>query len=88
VTTLAGANDHAVYDAAGHVLSCGGDENGVLGDGKTRQRHVRPVQVKGLSSRPVTALVSSFDNAGALLADGKYYDWEYNASGQIGDGKK
>jgi len=86
VITLAGANGHAVYDADGQVLSCGSDAGGVLGDGGRIIRHTTPVHVKGLASRPVAALVSSFDNAGALLANGAYYDWGFNTSGQLGTG--
>jgi alpha-tubulin suppressor-like RCC1 family protein len=86
VTALAGASGHAVYDSSGTVYSCGSDFNGVLGDGgKTNE--MTPVPVTGLAGQDVTALVSSFGNAGALLADGQYYDWGYNAAGQLGDGK-
>jgi alpha-tubulin suppressor-like RCC1 family protein len=87
VTTLAGASGHAVYDAARRVLSCGNDDGGVLGDGSGRKvPHHTPVPVKGLGRQRVAALVSSFDNAGALLANGQYYDWGFNTSGQLGDG--
>ena len=40
----------------------------------------------GLDGSAVTKLVASFANAGALLADGKYFDWGYDANGQLGDG--
>jgi alpha-tubulin suppressor-like RCC1 family protein len=87
VTSLAGASGHAVYDAAGHVVSCGNDDGGVLGDGSRRNvPHHTPVPVQGLGRQPVAALVSAFDNAGALLANGRYYDWGFNTSGQLGDG--
>jgi alpha-tubulin suppressor-like RCC1 family protein len=87
VTSLAGASGHAVYDAAGRVLSCGSNDGGVLGAGSPRRfAHHTPVPVRGLGSQPVAALVSAFDNAGALLADGRYYDWGFNPSGQLGDG--
>ena len=36
--------------------------------------------------RHVLRLVSAFNNAGALLANGTYWDWGYNAAGQLGDG--
>jgi alpha-tubulin suppressor-like RCC1 family protein len=34
----------------------------------------------------VTALTSSWGGSGALLAEGSYYNWGYNAAGQLGDG--
>ena len=34
----------------------------------------------------VTALTSSWEGSGALLGNGDYYDWGYNAAGQLGDG--
>ena len=34
----------------------------------------------------MTALTSSWEGSGALLATGAYYDWGYNAAGQLGDG--
>ena len=40
----------------------------------------------GCHGSPVTRLVASFANSGALLSDGKYFDWGYNGSGQLGDG--
>jgi alpha-tubulin suppressor-like RCC1 family protein len=33
----------------------------------------------------VTALTSSWEGSGALLANGDYYNWGYNASGQMGN---
>lgn len=87
VTALAGASGHAVYDSGGVVYSCGGDNEGVLGAGPDfKGRALTPVQVHGLNGNLVTALVSSYQNAGALLTDGKYYDWGVNANGQLGDG--
>ena len=32
------------------------------------------------------ALTSSWEGSGALLATGAYYNWGYNAGGQLGDG--
>jgi alpha-tubulin suppressor-like RCC1 family protein len=46
-----------------------------------------PVRVAGLDGRAVTKLTASFANSGALLTDGAYFDWGYNASGQLGDGQ-
>jgi alpha-tubulin suppressor-like RCC1 family protein len=85
VTALAGADGHAVYDANGVVMSCGINHYGVLGDGGT-DNSTHPVKVTGLTGQRVTALVSSWQNAGALLADGVYVDWGYDAAGQLGDG--
>jgi len=86
VTALAGASNHAVYDARGTIYTCGQNVAGDLGDG-TRRNTTRPVRVPGLNGRLVTTLVASFANSGALLSNGDYYDWGYNAQGQLGDGK-
>lgn len=86
VTALAGASNHAVYDAGGTVYACGQNVAGDLGDG-TRRNTTQPVPVAGLNGRLVTTLVASFANSGALLANGKYYDWGYDAQGQLGNGK-
>ncbi len=85
VTTLAGAGDHAVYDARGRVVSCGSGRNGVLGDGKTASS-TTPVPVTGLNGAMVTQLVSAFDNAGALTSSGTFYDWGFSPAGQLGNG--
>lgn len=31
-------------------------------------------------------MVAGFHNSGALLADGRYYDWGFNEAGQLGQG--
>jgi alpha-tubulin suppressor-like RCC1 family protein len=85
VSALAGASNHALYDAGGTVWSCGQNVDGDLGDGN-RPGTATPVRVEKLSGQPVTKLVASFANSGALLANGRYYDWGYNAHGQLGDG--
>jgi alpha-tubulin suppressor-like RCC1 family protein len=85
VTALAGASGHAVYDSGGTLYSCGSNWNGVLGTGAGGSS-TTPVRVTGLNGQDVVALVSAFGNAGALLADGQYYDWGYDAAGQLGDG--
>ena len=85
VTALAGASGHAVYDSTGTLYSCGSNWNGVLGTGGGGSSTM-PVPVAGLNGQDVVALVSAFGNAGALLADGQYYDWGYDAAGQLGDG--
>jgi alpha-tubulin suppressor-like RCC1 family protein len=87
VTALAGAANHAVYDADGVLYSCGTNSAGVLGAGAGAPGDARrPVRVKKLPGRKVTALVSSFENAGALLSNGEYFDWGRNTAGQLGDG--
>jgi alpha-tubulin suppressor-like RCC1 family protein len=89
VTALAGANGHAVYDAGGTLLSCGSNPFGVLGAGLHVRSSFTPVKVKGLPSRSrVTALVAGYGNDGALLANGNYYDWGMNTSGQLGIGSQ
>ena len=85
VTALAGASHHAVYEAHGTVYACGQNVAGDLGDG-SRRSSTRPVRVAGLSGTPVTELVASFANSGALLADGEYLDWGYDGNGQLGGG--
>jgi alpha-tubulin suppressor-like RCC1 family protein len=78
VTTLAGANAHALYDAGGTVYTCGANH---------QSQADYPVPVKGLPPGVAVAeLVSGFGNAGALLANGQYYDWGDNAQGQLGNG--
>jgi alpha-tubulin suppressor-like RCC1 family protein len=85
VTTLAGAGVHALYDAHGRVYSCGNNTVGELGDGTFRSSTV-PVRVTGLGTGRVTLLVAAFANSGALLANGKYFDWGYDGQGQLGNG--
>jgi alpha-tubulin suppressor-like RCC1 family protein len=85
VTTLAGADAHALYDAHGTVYACGKGMQGDLGDGSTADT-TRPVRVAVLAGLPVVKLVAAFANSGALLSDGRYFDWGYDADGQLGDG--
>ncbi len=42
--------------------------------------------VSGLPHGEVTALYASYNNSGALLADGEYFDWGYNRQGELGQG--
>jgi len=89
VTALAGAAQHAVYDAAGTVETCGKNADGVAGIGShSRVLALTPEAVTGLPlGVAVTQLYSAYNNDGALLANGKYYDWGYNAAGQVGNGR-
>jgi len=86
VTLATGAREHSLFDSGGKVYACGSGADGVLGDGSTASSS-RPVQVKGLpATARVTALTSSWEGSGALLSNGAYYDWGYNAAGQLGNG--
>jgi alpha-tubulin suppressor-like RCC1 family protein len=85
VTAIAGASNHALYDAGGTVYACGQNLAGSLGDG-SMSNSTTPVKVAGLNGSLVTELVAAFANSGALLSNGQYYDWGYNANGQLGDG--
>jgi alpha-tubulin suppressor-like RCC1 family protein len=86
VTLATGARTHSLFDTQGHVDACGGGEDGALGDGSTANSPT-PTPVVGLPATvPVIALTSSWEGSGALLGNGSYYDWGYNAAGQLGDG--
>jgi alpha-tubulin suppressor-like RCC1 family protein len=85
VTAAAGASNHALYDASGTVYACGQNVDGDLGTG-SRSNTTTPKRVAGLQGAPVTELVASYANSGALLANGDYYDWGYDANGQLGNG--
>jgi|HubBroStandDraft_4_1064222.scaffolds.fasta_scaffold05314_6 alpha-tubulin suppressor-like RCC1 family protein len=85
VTRAAGAFGHALYESRGRVYACGSNFFGELGDG-TRRGSTRPVAVRLPAHARIRALVSSWANSGALLANGTYYNWGYNAQGQLGQG--
>jgi alpha-tubulin suppressor-like RCC1 family protein len=86
VTLATGARTHALFYARGVVYACGSGDAGELGNGSAASS-VLPTRVSGLPSGvKVTALTSSWEGSGALLANGGYYDWGYNAAGQLGDG--
>ena len=58
----------------------------MLGNGSTSSSPT-PTAVVGLpSAAKVTALTSSGEGSGALLSNGMYYNWGYNAAGQLGNG--
>jgi alpha-tubulin suppressor-like RCC1 family protein len=86
VTLATGARTHALFYARGTVYACGSGDAGELGTGSTASAS-QPAPVAGLPRGvTVTALTSSWEGSGALLANGGYYDWGYNAAGQLGDG--
>ena len=85
VTNVAGAFGHGLYESHGHVYACGSNLLGELGDG-TRTASSTPVRVKLPASARIAKLVSAWGNSGALLTDGTYYNWGYNAQGQLGQG--
>jgi alpha-tubulin suppressor-like RCC1 family protein len=85
VTLASGAGGHALYLADGQLYSCGWNAKGELGDGATKDSS-RPVHVVGLPHEAVTSLVSSWEDSGAVLADGSFFDWGFNAADQLGNG--
>jgi alpha-tubulin suppressor-like RCC1 family protein len=86
VTLATGARTHALFYSRGTVYACGSGDAGELGNGSAASSS-RPTRVVGLPGGvKVTALTSSWEGSGALLANGDYYDWGYNAAGQLGDG--
>jgi alpha-tubulin suppressor-like RCC1 family protein len=86
VTLATGARTHALFDSHGTVYACGSGDAGELGNGSTASAST-PTLVVGLPSGvKVTALTSSWEGSGALLSNGDYYNWGYNAAGQLGNG--
>ncbi len=86
VTLASGARTHALFDSNGTVYACGSGDAGELGNGSTDSVST-PTPVVGLPSGvKVTTLTSSWEGSGALLANGDYYNWGYNAAGQLGNG--
>jgi alpha-tubulin suppressor-like RCC1 family protein len=85
VSLTTGAGDHALFDTGGTLYGCGGNSNGDLGDGNTNPSST-PQPVIGLPNRSITAITSSYNNSGALLANGAYYDWGLGDGGQLGNG--
>lgn len=86
VTLASGARTHALFDSHGTVYACGSGDAGELGNGTTAST-TTPSAVVGLPrGARVVALTSSWEGSGALLAGGDYYDWGYDAAGQLGNG--
>ena len=85
VTVATGARTHALFDSNGTVYACGSGDAGELGNGSTTSTST-PTPVIGLPTGvTVTALTSSWEGSGALFANGDYYNWGYNAAGQLGN---
>lgn len=88
VTLATGAFDHSLfYTASGALYACGGNTSGELGD-RSFTSSDNPVKVAGLPAGQVVSLQSSWKDSGALMSNGTYWDWGYNAAGQLGDGTK
>jgi alpha-tubulin suppressor-like RCC1 family protein len=85
VTRVAGAFGHGLYESRGRLYACGSNLLGELGDG-TRAPSSTPVRVKLPAFARIARLVSAWGNSGALLTNGAYYNWGYNAQGQLGQG--
>ena len=85
VTLASGARTHSLFYSHHHVYACGSGDAGELGTGSTKNA-TTPTPVVGLPvSVPVVELTSSWEGSGALLRDGRYYDWGYDAAGQLGN---
>ena len=86
VTLATGARTHSLFESKDHLYACGEGEYGVLGNGSMKSSPT-PTPVVGLpSTAKVTALTSSWEGSGALLSNGAYFNWGYNAAGQLGNG--
>ena len=85
VRLASGARSHSLFLARDRVVACGDNAAGDLGDGTTRPS-ATPTRVVGLPQGQVVDLVSSWQGSGALMADGRYFDWGFNREGQLGDG--
>jgi alpha-tubulin suppressor-like RCC1 family protein len=86
VTLASGQNNHAIYyTSTGQLYACGDNNAGQLGDG-TFISSISPVLVTGLPAEKVTSVQTSWEDSGALMGDGTYWDWGYNKAGELGDG--
>ena len=89
VLLASGQNNFALYyTSKGKLYGCGANVAGQLGNG-TYTNSDSPVRVVGLPAGvKVTSVQTSWENSGALLANGTYWDWGYNEGGQLGDNSK
>jgi alpha-tubulin suppressor-like RCC1 family protein len=86
VTLATGARTHALFESNGRLYACGSGDAGELGNGSTDSVST-PTLVTGMPSGVrVVSLTSSWEGSGALLANGDYYNWGFNAAGQLGNG--
>jgi alpha-tubulin suppressor-like RCC1 family protein len=86
VTLATGARTHSLFDSNGTIYACGSGDAGALGNGTTTASS-SPTPVVGLPTGVrIAALTSSWEGSGALFANGDYYNWGYNAAGQLGNG--
>lgn len=85
VTLATGAGDHSLFYARHRVYACGLGRDGELGNGSSAGS-ATPRAVVGLPAGQVTALLSSWQGSGALMANGSYFDWGFNRAGQLGNG--
>lgn len=82
-----GAGDHGTFDEGGHLVSCGGNKDDDLGDGETTpSTSPRPVTIAASGTGRIVELTSSWANAGVLYSNGEFFDWGYNADGELGNG--
>ena len=75
----------ALYLSDGKLYACGANSSGELGDG-TMISSANPMPVVGLPDESIRSIGSSWENSGAVMADGSYFDWGYNHADQLGNG--
>jgi alpha-tubulin suppressor-like RCC1 family protein len=83
VTAATGAGGHALYYSNDVLYSCGDNQSGQLGDGSTTNSE-SAVTVDLPTGKVVAALTSSWEDSGALMTDHTYYNWGFNAQGELG----
>ena len=86
VTLATGALTHSIFASRGKVYACGSGQYGVLGNGSTAISPTPTAVIDLPSGATVSDLTSSWGGGGALFSNGEYYNWGYNAAGQLGNG--